>query len=457
MLSVRSFTSSPGERTHDRRPSARATSSPAIEASGLTKRFGSILALDDLDLVVPSGSIFGLLGPNGAGKTTTIRILTGLARPTAGRASVAGIEVDLDQPELRRRLGYLDQDPRFYPWMTGRELLDLVGRLHGLSGSTLRSRVAELLARTGLSAAAERRIGGYSGGMRQRLGIAQALLHRPQLLFLDEPVSSLDPEGRRDLLELIAGLREEATVVFSTHVLSDVERVCDRVAILDRGRLVIEGPLAALLAAHARPIFRLVPAPGQDEAAAILVDRLRAESWATDVVVDGVTVRVSVSDPEAAGSGVMALAVATGVVLDLFERFARRSRMSSSNSSVQRYQRIWMAVDSSGRARCRTDDRARHPAPQGTARAMAHGAPAHRRGRLPARRALLPAARAIRRRNSSGPSAETSFRSSSRPRPPRMPSTNWPRTSASSERSLPSSWRWARSRRRRSAAPPRSS
>jgi ABC-2 type transport system ATP-binding protein len=296
------------------------TPSPAIEARGLTKRFGSILALDGLDLVVPSGSIFGLLGPNGAGKTTTIRVLTGLARPTAGGASVAGIEVDLDNPELRRRLGYLDQDPRFYSWMKGRELLELVGRLHGLSGHGLRSRVAELLARTGLSTAAERRIGGYSGGMRQRLGIAQALLNRPQLLFLDEPVSSLDPEGRRDLLELIAGLRGEATVVFSTHVLSDVERVCDRIAVLDRGRLVIEGPLADLLAAYARPILRLVPAPGQDELMAILVGRLRAEPWTTDVIVNGGSVRVSLSDPEAAGRGVMALAVATGVVLDLFER-----------------------------------------------------------------------------------------------------------------------------------------
>jgi ABC-2 type transport system ATP-binding protein len=297
-----------------------AAPSRAIEARGLTKRFGSILALDGLDLVVPSGSIFGLLGPNGAGKTTTIRILTGLARPTAGGASVAGIEVELDQPELRRRLGYLDQDPRFYSWMKGRELLELVGRLHGLSGAELRSRVAELLERTGLSAASERRIGGYSGGMRQRLGIAQALLHRPQLLFLDEPVSSLDPEGRRDLLELIASMRGEATVVFSTHVLSDVERICDRVAILDRGRLVIEGPLADLLAAHARPIFRLVPTPGQEQLTTILVDRLRAEPWTTDVIVSGVSVRVMVSDPEAAGSGVMALAVATGVVLDLFER-----------------------------------------------------------------------------------------------------------------------------------------
>ena len=177
-----------------------------------------------------------------------------------------------------------------------------------------------MLARTGLSAAAERRIGGYSGGMRQRLGIAQALLHSPQILFLDEPVSSLDPEGRRDLLELIAGLRGEATVVFSTHVLSDVERICDRVAILNRGRLVTEGPLEELLAAHARPIFRLVPAPGQADRIALLVERLRAAPWVTDVTVVADAIRATVSDPGAAASGVLALVVESGVILDQFER-----------------------------------------------------------------------------------------------------------------------------------------
>jgi ABC-2 type transport system ATP-binding protein len=297
-----------------------ATIGPVIEARGLTKEFGRILALDRLDLEVPRGSIFGLLGPNGAGKTTTIRILTGLARPTAGSASVAGVKVGLDQPELRRRLGYLDQDPRFYGWMTGRELLELIGRLHGLSGPELRARVGEMLERTGLTAAAGRRIGGYSGGMRQRLGIAQALLHRPQLLFLDEPVSSLDPEGRRDLLELIAGLRGEATVVFSSHVLSDVERICDRVAILHRGRLVTEGSLEELLAAHARPIYRLAPAAGQDAQVGDLVARLRAAPWTTDVAATAGLVRVTVSDPDLAAGAVLPLVVASGVVLESFER-----------------------------------------------------------------------------------------------------------------------------------------
>jgi ABC-2 type transport system ATP-binding protein len=299
---------------------APAPGAAAIEARGLTKTFGSILALDRLDLSVPRGSVFGLLGPNGAGKTTTIRILAGLARATAGSASVAGIDVGLDVPELHRHIGYLDQDPRFYGWMTGRELLEFVGRLHGLAGPTLRARVAEMLERIGLEAAADRRIGAYSGGMRQRLGIAQAILHGPSILFLDEPVSSLDPEGRRDLLELIAGLQGEATVVVSTHVLSDVERICDRVAILDRGRQVTEGPLQELLDAHARPVYWLVPGPGQDAGVGDLVARLRAAPWVTGAAVAGGTIKVTVADPGAAAGEILPLVVAAGVVLDAFER-----------------------------------------------------------------------------------------------------------------------------------------
>jgi len=299
----------------------REARAPAILARGLTKRFGAILAVDGLDLDVPAGSIFGLLGPNGAGKTTTIRILTGLARASGGTATVAGVEVGLDRPELRRRLGYVDQDPRFYAWMLGRELLELVGRLAGLDDADLHSRVADMLERTGLVAAAERRIGGYSGGMRQRLGIAQALLNRPEVVFLDEPVSSLDPEGRRDVLDLVAGLRGETTVILSTHVLSDVERVCDRVAILDRGRLVTEAPLETLLAEHARPIYRLTPEPGQDVAVTGLIARIRSQPWATDVATEGGgVVRVVVGEPRAAADAILPLVVDAGVRLAAFEQ-----------------------------------------------------------------------------------------------------------------------------------------
>jgi ABC-2 type transport system ATP-binding protein len=305
----------------DRASDGDATPSLAVRARGLTKRFGPIVALDGLDLDVPAGSIFGLLGPNGAGKTTTIRILIGLARATAGAATVVGIDVGLDRPELRRRLGYLDQDPRFYGWMRGRELLELVGRLDGLAGAALRDRVAEMLERTGIGAVADRRISGYSGGMRQRLGIAQALLHRPSIVFLDEPVSSLDPEGRRDVLELIAGLRSETTVVISTHVLSDVERVCDRVAILDRGRLVTESALEALLADHVRPLYRLAAEPGDEAAVGRLVESLQASDWVSGVTTapDG-ELRITVRDPGAAGSQLLAMVVGAGVRVAAFER-----------------------------------------------------------------------------------------------------------------------------------------
>jgi ABC-2 type transport system ATP-binding protein len=279
-----------------------------------------VVALAGLDLDVPKGSIFGLLGPNGAGKTTTIRILTGLARATGGTAQVAGVDVGDDRPEVRRRIGYLDQDPRFYGWMKGRELLELVGRLAGLRGAALRDRVGASLARTGLGDAGERRIGTYSGGMRQRLGIAQAVLHEPELLILDEPVSSLDPEGRRDLLELIESLRGSATVVVSTHVLADVERICDRVAILDRGRLVTEGSLVELLAAHARPIFELVPALGQDAAVSALLERLRGAEWEKGVDLAAGTIRVTVTDAAAAAREILPLVVSSGVVLASFEQ-----------------------------------------------------------------------------------------------------------------------------------------
>jgi ABC-2 type transport system ATP-binding protein len=296
------------------------TGAPSIEARGLTKRYGDVVALDRLDLAVPPGSVFGFLGPNGAGKTTTLRLLTGLGRPTSGTATVAGVEVGRGGLALARRIGYLDQDPRFYGWMTGRELLAFAGQAYGLAGAALRSRVDEVLEVVGLVEAAERRIGGYSGGMRQRLGVGQAMLPRPAVLFLDEPVSALDPEGRRDVLELIGRLRDTATVFMSTHILTDVERVCDRVAILDHGRLVAEAPIDELLARHARPILELDPEPGQEAALAGLEAALRAAPWTRDVRLDHGLLRVFVTDAGQAAAGALPLVVAAGVRLARFER-----------------------------------------------------------------------------------------------------------------------------------------
>jgi ABC-2 type transport system ATP-binding protein len=287
---------------------------PAIEVEGLTKHYrGDVVALDGLSMAVPSGSVFGLLGPNGAGKTTCLRLLAGLTRPTAGRAIVNGITVASDPLAVRRGLGYLEQDPRAYGWMTGREQVAMLGRLHGLEGAALERAVTDSLARADLAGAADRRTGTYSGGMRQRLGIAGALVHRPPVIILDEPVSALDPEGRRDVLELIASLRGDATILFSTHVLADVERICDRVGILDHGRLVVEGPLAALLDRFALPVYRLEAEPGQAAALEALAVRLRAADWVTGAAVEHGLLTVAVADPARAARELLPAITAEGV------------------------------------------------------------------------------------------------------------------------------------------------
>jgi ABC-2 type transport system ATP-binding protein len=297
-----------------------AAGAPAVLCRGLTKRYGPVLALDGLDLEVPVGSIFGFLGPNGAGKTTTMRLLTSLARPSGGSAAVGGVPVGDGEPNRRGVLGYLDQDPRFHGWMKGRELLELVGNLYGMRGAVLRSRIDEVLELLELTDAAKRRIGGYSGGMRQRLGLAQAILNRPPVLLLDEPVSSLDPEGRRDLLTVIRELGRSSTILFSTHILNDVERVCDRVAIINHGRLVTEGPINELLERYAQPVYLLEAEPGAEAGLSALVDRIRGAAWVTGAELSHGTLRVGVADGSSAGRELIAAAAAAQLALVRFER-----------------------------------------------------------------------------------------------------------------------------------------
>jgi ABC-2 type transport system ATP-binding protein len=291
----------------------------AIEVRGLTKRYGDVLALDGLDLAVPTGSVFGFLGPNGAGKTTTIRILSSLARSTNGTACVMGIPVGNGEPNRRGLLGYLDQAPRYDGWMHGRELLESVGRLSGLRGTALRARVDEMLGLVGLADAGRRAIGGYSGGMRQRLGIAQAVLARPPVVLLDEPVSSLDPEGRRDMLMVIRDLASTATVLVSSHVLNDVERICDRVAIIDAGRLVIESEVAELLERFAGPVYLLEVEARAADALPALAETLRARPWVDSVEVSAASARVNIDDP-AAGQRLLELVVEHHLPLVSLER-----------------------------------------------------------------------------------------------------------------------------------------
>jgi ABC-2 type transport system ATP-binding protein len=228
----------------------------AISMTGLTKHYKGVQALTDLTLDVPAGTVYGFLGPNGAGKSTAMKVIAGLARATAGAATVNGIPVS-PAGTHRRELGYLAQDPRFYSWMTGRETLRYVARFRG--ADTNRERwIASLLERVGISDAADRHTSTYSGGMRQRLGIAQALVGRPAVILLDEPVSALDPIGRKNVLELMQELKGETTVFYSTHILDDVQRVSDHVAILDHGRLIKAAPTQALLGSFTKNMLRVV-------------------------------------------------------------------------------------------------------------------------------------------------------------------------------------------------------
>lgn len=211
----------------------------AVELSGLTKRYGASSALAGLNLAVPRGSTFGFLGPNGAGKTTTIRILLGLTRATGGSARVLGLDPAAQARDVHARVGYLPDVPAFYPWQRATEFVALAGRLSGLTGADLSRRVGAVVELAGL-AGIRTKIGGFSRGMKQRLGIAQALVASPDLLILDEPTSALDPIGRHDVLATIENLKGHTTVFFSSHDLADVQRVCDRVAIIGKGRLVTE-------------------------------------------------------------------------------------------------------------------------------------------------------------------------------------------------------------------------
>ena len=234
----------------------------AISMVGLTKHYKGVQALTDLTLDVPAGTIFGFLGPNGAGKTTALKVLAGLARPTAGHATLNGIAVSA-AGEHRRELGYLSQDPQFYGWMTGRETLRYVASFHGSDGNRERW-IDQLLERVGIAEAGDRRTSTYSGGMRQRLGIAQALVGRPAVILLDEPVSALDPIGRKDVLDLMRELKGETTVFYSTHILDDVQRVSDHVAILDHGRLVKSAPTQVLLGSFTRDTLKVVLGDADD-------------------------------------------------------------------------------------------------------------------------------------------------------------------------------------------------
>lgn len=214
-------------------------------------------AIKDISLSVCSNSVFGFLGPNGAGKTTTIKILTGLMSPDRGEVKIAGRIISVDSVDVKQDVGYLGQEPKMYSWMKCKELLLFVGKVFGLSKKDRENRADELLQMAGLDSAADKKISALSGGMLQRLGIAQALMGNPKVLFLDEPTSALDPIGRKEVLDFIAQIKQKCTVFMSTHILSDVERVCDTVAIINKGEIVLQENINSLKSRFAEKIVEI--------------------------------------------------------------------------------------------------------------------------------------------------------------------------------------------------------
>lgn len=220
-----------------------------LTIQGLSKAFGGQKIIDNLNMAVPEGSVFGFIGQNGAGKTTTMKMVLGLLRPDQGEINVCGEPVHFGQTKTNQYIGYLPDVPEFYDYMTSTRYLALCGEIIGLSKTETQQRGEELLSLVGLGNI-KKTIGGFSRGMKQRLGIAQALLTRPKLLICDEPTSALDPVGRKEILDILRKISSTTTVLFSTHILSDVERICDHAALLGHGKIVVGGTLSEIKALH---------------------------------------------------------------------------------------------------------------------------------------------------------------------------------------------------------------
>ena len=315
----------------------------AIRAEGLVKRYpGDVVALDGLSFSVAAGTVFGLLGPNGAGKSTTVKVLTTLSRPDEGEAVVGGIDVLREPERVRRVIGTVGQAIAVDPDASGRENLELAGRIHGLGGRALRERVGELLAHFGLTDAADRMARTYSGGMRRKLDVATGLIHRPQVIFLDEPTTGLDPEARAELWTEIGRLAHEdgLSILLTTHYLDEADRLASQLAIVDRGRVVATGSPEELKAelrgdaivvelsdgADTRAVEAIARVPGIGES---LVDgrslRARAERGAA-------AVPAVLSALEGAGIGVASVTVSRPSLDDVYLRHTGRAFRQTEES-----------------------------------------------------------------------------------------------------------------------------
>ncbi len=292
-----------------------------INTQGLSKSYGKIHALKSLDLKVPQHSIFAFLGPNGAGKTTTIKLLLGLAKPSGGGGAIFGKDIVKDSVDIRKHIGYLPQDARFYEHMTARQTLDYTARFfYKGPQAEIKKRVDKMIELVGLEDKADRPIKGFSGGERQRLGIAQAEVNYPDLLILDEPAASLDPQGRRDVLEVMSRIRKYATIFYCTHILDDAQRVSDQVAIVNQGELIKQTSIEELLSGSGEIVYSVAL---RGEAASAYA-KVKALPWVAGIEAsqegEQTTWQVKVTDEAAAEDQLMSLLVSSGVKVVHFGR-----------------------------------------------------------------------------------------------------------------------------------------
>lgn len=265
----------------------------AVKISGLVKDYNGLLAVNHLDLTVPEGSIYGFLGPNGAGKTTTLKMIIGMTEPTEGDIEIMGKKVTFGSNDFRDVIGYLPDVPGFYDWMTPIEFLHFSGGLYNMSKSEIQSRTKELLELVNLKKARKRKIGTFSRGMKQRLGIAQALINNPKVVLLDEPVSALDPIGRKEVMDIIQSLAGKVTVFFSTHILADVERICDRIIIINEGKKLLEDSIDHIKEV---PDIRTLDIELEKEDNTKLFESLKSNKNIEEVTIDKNKVTISAKD-----------------------------------------------------------------------------------------------------------------------------------------------------------------
>ncbi len=283
-----------------------------ITTEKLTKHFKNVVAVDNLEISVPEGSLYGFLGPNGAGKTTTIKMLTGFLKPDSGHFKVKDQKVNFGDTGYMQSIGFLPDVPSYYKYMTGQQFLEMCAHFQKCDTKGIQN----LLKNTGLYNVKNRKLGAYSRGMKQRLGIAQALVNDPAVLILDEPVSALDPMGRKDILDMLASLKGSKTIFFSTHILSDVERICDHAAIINEGKLVLEGSINDISVIGGKNRINLEI----DTVSDTLTNSLKEAEWVQDFTSDGALYSIAAEDDKFAGREIPRLLAEAGVVLIKYEQ-----------------------------------------------------------------------------------------------------------------------------------------